>query len=64
MTVVFDADPAMAAATRNALMPELVDKDIVIASPHLLFPGLGRLHRGGDAYSWAPVAFTNKWEDK
>ena len=64
VTVVFDADPAMAAATRKELMPKLVDKDVVIASPHLLFPGLGRLHTDGNAYSWAPVAFTNKWEEK
>jgi hypothetical protein len=29
-----------------------------------LFPGLGRLHKEGTGYSWAPVAFTEKWEDK
>src|SRR5579859_6019244 len=42
VTVVFDIDPTAAAATRNQLLPKLAHEDVVIASPHMLFPGLGR----------------------
>ena len=64
VTVVLDGDPAAAALTRNQLLPKLASEGILIAGPHMLFPGLGRLHKEGTGYSWAPVAFTDKWEDK
>jgi glyoxylase-like metal-dependent hydrolase (beta-lactamase superfamily II) len=61
VTVVFDIDPAAAAATRKQLLLKLASEDVVIAGPHMLFPGLGRLHKEGSGYSWAPVAFTDQW---
>jgi glyoxylase-like metal-dependent hydrolase (beta-lactamase superfamily II) len=61
VSVVFDIDPAAAVATRENLLPVLADEDIVIAGPHLPFPGLGRLQRDGNAYSWTPVVFTDQW---
>jgi glyoxylase-like metal-dependent hydrolase (beta-lactamase superfamily II) len=61
VTAVFDIDPAAAAATRNQLLPKLAREDVVIAGPHMLFPGLGRLHKEGSAYSWTPVQFTDQW---
>jgi glyoxylase-like metal-dependent hydrolase (beta-lactamase superfamily II) len=64
VTVVFDIDPAAATATRNQLLPKLAREGVVIAGPHMLFPGLGRLHRAGSGYSWAPVAFTDGWVEK
>jgi glyoxylase-like metal-dependent hydrolase (beta-lactamase superfamily II) len=64
VTVVFDIDPAVAAATRNQLLAKLAREDIVIAGPHMLFPSLGRLHRAGGGYSWAPVSFTDQWVEK
>jgi hypothetical protein len=64
ITVVLDGDPAAAAVTRNQLLPKLASEEILIAGPHMLFPGLGRLHNEGAGYSWAPVAFTDKWADK
>jgi len=63
VTVVFDIDPAAAAATRNQLLSKLTHEDVVIAGPHMLFPGLGRLHQEGSGYSWAPVAFTGQWDE-
>jgi glyoxylase-like metal-dependent hydrolase (beta-lactamase superfamily II) len=60
VTVVFDIDPTAAAATRNQLLSNLAREDVVIAGPHMLFPGLGRLHKEGTAYSWAPVASTGQ----
>jgi glyoxylase-like metal-dependent hydrolase (beta-lactamase superfamily II) len=64
VTAVFDIDPTAAAATREQLLSRLAGEDVVIASPHLLFPGLGRLHKDGRGYSWAPVAFTEQWAEK
>src|ERR1700676_5543733 len=61
LTVVFDIDPVAAAATRKQLLLKLASEDVVIAGPHMLFPGLGRLHKEGSGYSWAPVAFTDQW---
>ena len=61
LTVVFDIDPIAAAATRKQLLLKLASEDVVIAGPHMLFPGLGRLHKEGSGYSWAPVAFTDQW---
>jgi glyoxylase-like metal-dependent hydrolase (beta-lactamase superfamily II) len=60
VTVVFDIDPAAAAATRNQLLSKLATENVVIAGPHMLFPSLGRLHKEGSGYSWAPVAFTDQ----
>src|ERR1700726_961409 len=63
LTVVFDIDPAAAAATRNQLLSKLAREDVVIAGPHMLFPGLGRLHKDGSGYNWTPVQFTDQWVD-
>jgi glyoxylase-like metal-dependent hydrolase (beta-lactamase superfamily II) len=64
VTVVFDIDPTAAAATRNELLSKLSREDVVIAGPHMLFPGLGRLHKEGTGYSWAPVAFTGQGDER
>ena len=64
LTVVFDIDPTAAAATRNQLMSKLARDGVVIAGPHMLFPGLGRLHKEGSDYNWTPVAFTDQWVDR
>jgi glyoxylase-like metal-dependent hydrolase (beta-lactamase superfamily II) len=64
VTAIFDSDPTAAAATRNQLLPKLAREDVVIAGPHMLFPGLGRLHKEGSGYTWAPVAFTDQWVEQ
>src|SRR5713101_1385417 len=61
VTAIFDIDQTAAAATRNQLLSNLAREDVVIAGPHMLFPGLGRLHKEGSGYSWTPVAFTDQW---
>ena len=61
VTVVFDIDPTAAAATRNQLLRKLAREDVVVAGPHMSFPGLGRLRKEGRGYSWAPVTFTDQW---
>jgi glyoxylase-like metal-dependent hydrolase (beta-lactamase superfamily II) len=64
VTVGFDIDPPAALATRKQLLSKLASEDVLIAGPHMLFPGLGRLHKQGIGYSWTPVAFTDQWDDK
>jgi glyoxylase-like metal-dependent hydrolase (beta-lactamase superfamily II) len=65
VTAIFDIDQTAAAATRNQLLPKLAGGDVLIAGPHSsVFPPLGRLHKEGNGYSWAPVVFTDRWDEK
>src|SRR5258708_33176360 len=61
ITVVFDMDHAAAAATRNKLFPTLAHEGVMIAGPHMPFPGMGRLRKEANGYVWAPVIFTDQW---
>ena len=60
VTALFDVDQTVAAATRHRLLLTLASEDVLIAGPHVNFPGMGRLHREGSRYSWAPVVFTDQ----
>jgi glyoxylase-like metal-dependent hydrolase (beta-lactamase superfamily II) len=64
ITVAFDIDHSAAAATRNQLLPALAREAVVIAGPHMPFPGLGRLRKDGNGYIWAPVVFTDQWAER
>jgi glyoxylase-like metal-dependent hydrolase (beta-lactamase superfamily II) len=65
VTAIFDIDQTAAAATRNQLLPKLVGGDVLIAGPHSsVFPPLGRLRKEASGYSWVPVVFTDRWDDK
>ena len=65
VTAIFDIDQTAAAATRHQLLSKLAREDILIAAPHTsFFPALGRLRRDGSRYSWAPVVFTDQWDEK
>jgi glyoxylase-like metal-dependent hydrolase (beta-lactamase superfamily II) len=64
VTAVFDIDPAAAAATRTQLLLTLARENVVIAGPHMSFPGLGRLRQEGKGYVWAPVGFSDQWVEK
>jgi glyoxylase-like metal-dependent hydrolase (beta-lactamase superfamily II) len=61
VSVVFDINPTAAVATRKKLLPTLLDGNVLIAGPHLVFPGVGRLHKDGNAYAWVPILFTDQW---
>ncbi len=65
VTAIFDIDQTAAAATRQQLLPKLASEDVLIAVPHSsFFPPLGRLRKEGSGYSWAPVVFTDQWNEK
>jgi hypothetical protein len=47
------------------LLPTLAREDVVIAGPHMRFPALGRLHKEGNGYIWAPVVFSDQqWAER
>jgi hypothetical protein len=46
------------------LLRKRAREDVVIAGPHMLFPSLGRLRKEGSGYTWAPVAFTDQWDQR
>src|SRR6202166_4660768 len=64
ITVVFDVDPTAASATRDQLLRKLASEDVLIAGPHMLFPGVGRLHKEGSGYNWTPVQFNDQSVEK
>src|SRR3984957_2503441 len=64
VTVVFDIGQTAAAATRNQLLAELAREDVLIAGPHMPFPALGRLRKEGTGYSWVPVIFNVRWDER
>jgi len=64
ITVVFDNDHAAAAATRNQLLPTLAREGVMIAGPHMPFPGMGRLRKEASGYVWAPVIFSDRWAER
>jgi hypothetical protein len=49
---------------RNQLLPTLAREAVVIAGPHMPFPGLGRLRKDGNGYLWAPAVFTDQWAER
>jgi glyoxylase-like metal-dependent hydrolase (beta-lactamase superfamily II) len=64
VTAIFDIDQNAAAATRLQLLPKLAREDVLIAGPHMPFPALGRLRKEGSGYSWVPVVFTDRWDER
>jgi len=65
VTAIFDIDQTAAAATRNQLLARLARENVLIATPHTsLFPALGRLRKEASGYSWVPVAYTDRWDEK
>jgi glyoxylase-like metal-dependent hydrolase (beta-lactamase superfamily II) len=64
VTVVFDIGQTAAAATRTQLLAKLAREDVLIAGPHMPFPALGRLRKEGSGYSWVPVIFNDRWDER
>lgn len=57
ITIDFDVDQPAAAALRQKALAEIVEARLLIAAPHINFPGLGHIIRSGDGYGWAPLAY-------
>jgi glyoxylase-like metal-dependent hydrolase (beta-lactamase superfamily II) len=50
-----DEDPALALATRRALLQEVADGGVRVAATHIRGPGAARVERAGAAFRWVPV---------
>lgn len=59
-TMAFDADESMARADRLELLREFAREASLIASPHISFPGVGRLRAEGNGYRWFPIEIGNR----
>jgi glyoxylase-like metal-dependent hydrolase (beta-lactamase superfamily II) len=53
-SMAFDTDQAQSAATRRRLLDMAAQDRLLIAAMHLPFPGIGRVGRRGDAYTYVP----------
>lgn len=51
VTVIFDWNPADAAASRRRMIEMAVEEGLVVAGAHLHFPGFGHIARRGAGYS-------------
>jgi glyoxylase-like metal-dependent hydrolase (beta-lactamase superfamily II) len=60
----FDSDAAVAAATRRSLLEDAARKGYIVAPDHLPFPGLGHIRKDGRAYTWVPVDYVNDAVEK
>jgi glyoxylase-like metal-dependent hydrolase (beta-lactamase superfamily II) len=49
---VSDVDPAVTAETRRALLPEFLDRDVLVACGHYPGSGIGRVVTRGDRVVW------------
>jgi glyoxylase-like metal-dependent hydrolase (beta-lactamase superfamily II) len=58
VTWAFDADPALARASRLSLMAQAAEAGWIVAGAHLPGPGIGRIERKSDGYAFRPVART------
>ncbi|MFA7480989.1 MAG: MBL fold metallo-hydrolase [Vulcanimicrobiota bacterium] len=57
LTVKYDSDTEAAVKSRRALL-EMADRQaLLIASPHISFPGLGHVIKEGSGYRWIPVPY-------
>ena len=50
----YDYDPLTAAATRKTVLEEVSAGNIAVAGMHIPYPGVGRIHKDGEGYSFTP----------
>lgn len=56
-TIAFDADPAMAVATRKKLFKRIADARSRVYGYHMPFPGVGRIRVRDGGYEWVGEAW-------
>lgn len=57
VTIVFDSDPAKAAASRKQVLADAARQRDWIAGAHISFPGIGHVRVDGGGYRWVPVNY-------
>ncbi|MTD42640.1 MBL fold metallo-hydrolase [Erwinia sp. CPCC 100877] len=51
----FDVDSRQAVETRKRILEQMADEGVLVAAPHIAFPGLGHVVRKGQAFQWRPL---------
>ncbi|WP_187277107.1 MBL fold metallo-hydrolase [Phyllobacterium endophyticum] len=59
VTISFDQDQKQAGAQRLKAFSDAAKNGYLVAMPHISFPGLGRVRRDGDHFTWIPVPYVN-----
>lgn len=57
VTIMFDAVPEMAAASRAKVMAEVAEDRTMVAGMHLSFPGYGHVEAATEGYRFVPAAY-------
>ena len=56
-SIVYDADPAMAIASRKRVFDMVANDGLLFAGAHLPFPGLGRATKAQTGYTYVPLPY-------
>jgi glyoxylase-like metal-dependent hydrolase (beta-lactamase superfamily II) len=56
-SIVYDADPAMAIASRKRVFDMVASDGLLFAGAHLPFPGLGRATKAQSGYTYVPLPY-------
>jgi glyoxylase-like metal-dependent hydrolase (beta-lactamase superfamily II) len=59
-TIAFDVDHAGAVRSRRSAFAEFSRTQVLVAAPHLPYPGIGHIRSDGDAYAWVPESFMDR----
>ncbi len=59
VTVDFDVDQTMAAASRAVAFAEAADQKYLVAGAHHAFPGIGHVRRDETNYDWVPLVYSS-----
>ncbi|WP_431287324.1 MBL fold metallo-hydrolase [Roseateles chitinivorans] len=61
VTVAFDVDPKVAAATRKQAFADALKGRYWVAGDHVAFPGVGHLQADGKGYRWIAMPYVNDY---
>lgn len=60
VTFITDADLPRTRAAREHLLADFARSGVLVAAPHLAFPGVGHVGADGRGYRWFPVTFKDR----
>ena len=60
VTLTFDQDQPKARAVREQAFSAFASDRILVAAPHLAFPGVGHVARDGTGYGWIPIEYADR----
>ena len=62
VTIVYDVNPAAAAAQRKKAFQDAAQKGYLVAADHLSYPGIGHIRADGKSYVWVPANYSTQVE--